>query len=54
MGSTRSKKGQGQKSKIVDVLLEHGGLPYGLPLAVHLKLFFGGQEGGTILRRSYS
>ena len=33
----------GATSKIDDVLLEHGGLPYGLPLTVHLhsEKFFG-------------
>ena len=41
------------KSKIDDVLTEHGGLLHVLPLAVHLS-FFAGQVGGTILRHYYS
>ena len=40
-------------SKIDDVLTEHGGLLHVLPLAVHLRFFFAGQVGGTILRCSY-
>ena len=37
----------GAKRKIDDVLLKDGGLPYGLPLAVHLhsEKFFGGGGG---------
>ena len=41
------------KSKIDDVLSEHGGLLHVLPLAVHLR-FFAGQVVGTILKCSYS
>ena len=43
----------GATRKIDYVLLEHGGLPHVLPLAVHLG-FFCGQVEGTILRCSYS
>ena len=41
------------KSKIDDVLTEHGGLLHVLPLDVHLS-FFAGQVGGTTLNLSYS
>ena len=43
----------GATSKFDDVLLEHGGLPHVLPLAVHLN-FLVGQVEGTFLRCSYS
>ena len=43
----------GATSKFDDVLLDHGGLPYVISLAVNLD-FFGGQVEGTILRCSYS
>ena len=36
-----------ETSKIDDVLMEHGGLPHLLPLAVYLK-FLGGQVEGNI------
>ena len=42
------------KSKIDDVLIEHGGLPHVLPLAIYLGFFFSVQVEGTILRCSYS
>ena len=42
---------KGTISKFNDVLLEHGGLPHVLPLAVHLKLL-AGQVEGTILTHS--
>ena len=38
--------------KIDDVLIEHGGLPHILPLAVP-GIFFPGEAEGTILRHSY-
>ena len=37
---------------IDDVLTEHVGLLHVLPLAVHLRFFFAGQVGGTIVRHS--
>ena len=40
-------------SEIDDVLAEDGGLLHVLPLAVHLKFFFDGQVGLTILDHSY-
>ena len=43
----------GASSKIDDVLTEDGGLLHVLPLAVHLKFFFDGQVGLTILDHSY-
>ena len=43
----------GATSKFDDVLLEHGGLPHVLSLAVHLNLL-AGQVEGTSLRCSYS
>ena len=43
---------KGATRKIDDVLIEHGGLPHVLPLAVQLD--FGGQVQVTILRCSYS
>ena len=42
----------GATSKFDDVLLEHGGLPHVLSLAVHLH-FFAGQVEGTILKLFY-
>ena len=42
----------GATSKVDDVLLDHGGLPHVLPLAVQLEFF--GQVWGTIPRCSYS
>ena len=44
----------GATSKIEDVLTEHGGLLHVLPFAVHLKYFFAGKVGGTILSKFYS
>ena len=44
----------GATSKFDDVLLEHGGLPHVLPLAVQMEFFLGRQVQGTILRCSYS
>ena len=44
----------GALSVIDNVLLEHGGLPHVLPLAVKLEFIFAGQVQGTILRCSYS
>ena len=41
-------------SKIDDVFIEHGGLPYVLPFAVQVEFSFGGQLHWTILRCSYS
>ena len=43
----------GASSKIDDVLAEDGGLLHVLPLTVHMKFFFDGQVGGTILKLSY-
>ena len=43
----------GATTKFYDDLLDHGGLPRVISLAVHLD-FFGGQVEGTILRSSYS
>ena len=42
----------GALSKIDDVLAEDGGLLHVLPLAVHLKFFYG-KVGWTILKLSY-
>ena len=42
----------GATSKFDDVLLEHGGLPYVLPLAVYLH-FLAGQVEVTILKLFY-
>ena len=40
----------GSTSMIVDVLIEHGGLPHVLPLVVHLIFFFfGGDHSKTFL-----
>ena len=43
----------GASSKIDDVLSEDCGLLHVLILAVHLKFFFDGQVGWTILNHSY-
>ena len=43
----------GASSKIDDVLAEDGGLLHVLPLTVHMKFFFDGQVGLTILDTSY-
>ena len=39
----------GASSKIDDVLAKDGGILHGLPLAIHLHLFFDRQVGWTIL-----
>ena len=44
---------KGATSKFDDVLLEHGGIPHVLPLAVHLKFFWLDKLEGTNLRCSY-
>ena len=38
---------KGATSKFYDVLLDHGGLPHVLPLAVHLYIFSSDRSSGS-------